>query len=135
VNFSNLLQLTNSGGRAVQGVSLRPPACWYCGLDSRWGHACLSVVRGLCDELITRPEESCRLWCIVVCDPETSMKKPWLALGRGATEKKKSVFLLAVNWKIRARLCAVESALFIWRHIQAIQSHRLVQWVTLAKSF
>jgi len=28
--------------------------------------------RGLCDELITRPEESYRLCCIVVCDLETS---------------------------------------------------------------
>jgi len=28
--------------------------------------------RGLCDELITRPEESCRLWCVVVCDLEAS---------------------------------------------------------------
>ena len=28
--------------------------------------------RGLCDELITRPEESCRLWWVVVCDLETS---------------------------------------------------------------
>jgi hypothetical protein len=28
--------------------------------------------RGLCDELITRPEESYRLCCVVVCDPETS---------------------------------------------------------------
>jgi hypothetical protein len=27
---------------------------------------------GLCDELITRPEESYRLWCVVVCDLETS---------------------------------------------------------------
>ena len=26
--------------------------------------------RGLCDELITRPEESFRLWCVVVCDLE-----------------------------------------------------------------
>jgi hypothetical protein len=26
--------------------------------------------RGLCDELITRPEESYRLWCVVVCDLE-----------------------------------------------------------------
>ena len=26
---------------------------------------------GLCDELITRPEESYRLWCVVVCDLET----------------------------------------------------------------
>ena len=28
--------------------------------------------RGLCDELITGPEESYRLWCVVVCDLETS---------------------------------------------------------------
>ena len=28
--------------------------------------------RGLCDKLITRPEESYRLWYIVVCDLETS---------------------------------------------------------------
>jgi hypothetical protein len=28
--------------------------------------------RGLCDELITRPDESYRLWCVVVCDLETS---------------------------------------------------------------
>jgi len=26
--------------------------------------------RGLCDELITRPEESYRLWSVVVCDLE-----------------------------------------------------------------
>ena len=30
--------------------------------------------RGLCDELITRPEESYRLCCVVVCDLETSRK-------------------------------------------------------------
>ena len=28
--------------------------------------------RGLCDELITRPEESYRLCCVAVCDLETS---------------------------------------------------------------
>ena len=28
--------------------------------------------RGVCDELITRPEESYQLWCVVVCDLETS---------------------------------------------------------------
>jgi len=28
--------------------------------------------RGLCDEPITRPEESYRLWCVVVRDLETS---------------------------------------------------------------
>ena len=35
--------------------------------------------RGLCDELITRPEESYRLWGVVVCDPETSrMGAPYI---------------------------------------------------------
>jgi hypothetical protein len=49
---------------------------------------CMLSGRGLCDEMITRPEESYRLWCVVVCDLETSrMRKPWPALGRSATEK------------------------------------------------
>jgi hypothetical protein len=30
--------------------------------------------RGLCNELITRPEESYRLCCVVVCDLETSRR-------------------------------------------------------------
>jgi len=35
--------------------------------------------RGLCDELITRPEESYRLCCVVVCDLETSrMVAPYI---------------------------------------------------------
>jgi hypothetical protein len=29
---------------------------------------CVLAGRGLCDELITRPEESYRLWRVVVCD-------------------------------------------------------------------
>jgi hypothetical protein len=33
--------------------------------------------RGLCDQLITHPVESYRLWCEVVCDLETSwMRRP-----------------------------------------------------------
>jgi len=28
------------------------------------------VSRGLCDELITHPEESYQLWCVVACDLE-----------------------------------------------------------------
>jgi len=39
---------------------------------------CVLSGRGLCDELITRPEESYRLWCVVVCDLEASgMRRPW----------------------------------------------------------
>jgi hypothetical protein len=33
---------------------------------------CVLSGRGVCDELITRPEESYRLWRVVVCDEETS---------------------------------------------------------------
>jgi hypothetical protein len=46
-------------------------------------------VRGLCDEPITRPEESYRLWCVILCDLETSrMWRSWPTLGRSDTAKK-----------------------------------------------
>ena len=32
-------------------------------------HCCVLSGRSLCDELITRPEESYRLRCVLVCDP------------------------------------------------------------------
>ena len=55
---------------------------------------CVLSGRGLCDELITRPEESYRLWCVVVCDLETSrMRRPWPALGCSATEKKYIIYI------------------------------------------
>ena len=51
---------------------------------------------GLCDELIARPEESYRLWCVVVCDIETSrMRRPWPAGGCRAKTNKKP-FILGV---------------------------------------
>jgi hypothetical protein len=38
--------------------------------------------RGLCDELIIRPEEFYRLWCVVVCKLENiRMRSSWPALG------------------------------------------------------
>ena len=57
-----------------------PPGAWisvYCVLSGR----------GLCDALITRPEESYRLWCVVVCDLETSKRgghgRRWAAASQG----------------------------------------------------
>jgi len=48
-----------------------------------YSYCCVLSGRGLGDELITRPEESYRLWCVVVCDLETSwMRRPW-PTGRG----------------------------------------------------
>jgi hypothetical protein len=69
-----LLQLitvnADASGRAVQGVSLRPLACWDSGFESRRGHGCLSLLnvvlsgRGLYDGLITRSDESYRMLCV-----------------------------------------------------------------------
>jgi hypothetical protein len=44
-----------------------PPGAWM----SVCCECCVLSGRGLCDELITRPEESYRLW-FVVCDLETT---------------------------------------------------------------
>jgi len=54
------------------------------------GHECCVLSgRSLCYVLITRPEESYRLWCVVVCDLETSrMRTPWSALDHSAAGKK-----------------------------------------------
>ena len=74
----------------------------------------ISRVYGLyfCDELITRAEESCRLWCVVVCDLETSrMRRSWPALGRSATKKKG--FILADRFqKSEIRKHVLESCNF-----------------------
>jgi len=42
--------------------------------------------------LITRPEESYRLWCVVVCDLKTSgMRRPWPNGGLSRPHKKCSI--------------------------------------------
>jgi hypothetical protein len=48
-----------------------PPRAWM-SVCCEW---CIFSGRGLCDELITRPEESYRVWCIVVCDLETPLMR------------------------------------------------------------
>jgi hypothetical protein len=51
---------------------------------------CVLSGRGLCDELLTRPGESDRLWCVVVCDLETSwMRGPWPIVGCCTNDKTK----------------------------------------------
>jgi hypothetical protein len=49
---------------------------------------CVLSGGGLCDGPIPRPEEFCRLWCVIVCDLETSrMRRPWPTLGCCARRK------------------------------------------------
>ena len=43
---------------------------------------CVWSGRGLCDWPMPRPEKSCRLCSVIVCDHETSrMRRPWPVLG------------------------------------------------------
>ena len=72
--------------RVVKSVGLRPLACCDRGFESHPGawmfvccECCVLSGRCLCDGLITRPEESYRLWRVAVCDQVTlyaSMLKP-----------------------------------------------------------
>ena len=72
-------------GRSLAGIVGSNPAG---GMDV-CVECCVLSGRGLCDDLITRPEESYRLWCVTVCDLETSrMRRPWPALGRSATGRR-----------------------------------------------
>ena len=65
---------TISAGERPQAAHLLRP--WVRIPPGAWIFVCCECRvlsgRGLCDELITRPEESYRLCCVVVCDLETS---------------------------------------------------------------
>ena len=110
-NFGPLFVLWHSAFRLAtrfcsRGLSRRSAAARLLGLWVRippgaWTSVCCECCvlsdRGLCDELITRPEESYRLWW-VVCDLATSlMRRSWPALGRSANRKKNS-FPLKPEW-------------------------------------
>ena len=73
--------------------------------------------RGLCDGLITRPEKSYRLYCVVVCDLETSrMRRPWPAFGRSATGKKSLCGMMPCSLVI--------GLLSVRRRLQAAPKHQ-----------
>ena len=58
------LRLRSAAPRLLRSWVRIPPRAWMfvcC-------ECCVLSGRGLCDELITRPEESYRLCCVVVCD-------------------------------------------------------------------
>jgi len=62
-----------------------PPGAWLCVSCE----CCVLSGSGLCDGPISHSEESYWLWCVVMCDLETSwMRRPCPALGRSATRTK-----------------------------------------------
>jgi hypothetical protein len=69
LNFRSqwLCGLRSAAARLLQSWVRIAPGAWmfFCCV-------CVLSDRGLCDDLITRPDESYRLWRVVVCDQETS---------------------------------------------------------------
>ena len=60
---------------------------------------CVLSGRGLCDALITRPEESYRLWCVVVCDLGNLMNEEVMAhWGLSCPNKQTNYFHL--TWEL-----------------------------------
>ena len=56
--------------------------------------------RGLCDELITRPEESYRLWCVVVCDLENLKNEEAMTRVGSQRHKKKSEKMVCIIYEV-----------------------------------
>ena len=76
-----------------------PPGAWM----SICCECCVLSGRGLCDGLITRPEKSCRLWCVVVC----VMWKPqeWGSRGlRWVAAPKEIAYIVWVKVKVKFTL-------------------------------
>jgi len=63
-------------GLRRRSTSARLLELWVRIAPGAWVSVCCDCFvlsgRGLCDELVTRPEESYQLWCVVVCNLETS---------------------------------------------------------------
>jgi len=49
--------------------------------------------RGICDKLITRPLESYRLWCVVVCDLENLKNEEAMTRVGSQRYRKKKILL------------------------------------------
>jgi len=97
LHFLNQIITMRGRSQWPRGLRRRPAVVCLLGLWVRippeaWMfvscECCVLSDRGLCDELITRQEESYRRWCAIVCDLETSgIRKPWPT--GGCREKKK----------------------------------------------
>jgi hypothetical protein len=66
-----------------------PPCSWM----SVCCECCVLSGRGLCDEQVTRPDESYRLWCVFVCDLETSWMRGSCPTGGGGCRAQKKWLL------------------------------------------
>ena len=78
------LRPRSAAARLLRLLVRIPPRAWMFVCCER----CVLSGRGLCDELITRPEESCQLWCVAVWSRNLKNKGPWPGLGSQRHKKK-----------------------------------------------
>ena len=74
-----------------------PPGAWM----SVGCECCVLSGRGLYDGLMTRPEESYRLWCVVVCDLNEALAH------RELFRKKKTKFLMLKKKSALSAKCII----------------------------
>ena len=80
------LSLRSAAARLLRLWIRIPPGAWMFVCCECF----VSSGRGLCDDLISRPEESYRPWLVVVCGLETSwMRRPWPTCGAVASKTNK----------------------------------------------
>jgi hypothetical protein len=84
------LRRRSAAARLLRSRVRIPPGAWM----SVCCECCVLSGRGLCDELITRPEESYRWWRVVECDIETS----WLRRPTGGLSCQKNYYMLSYQW-------------------------------------
>jgi len=73
---------------------------------------------GLCDELITRPEESYLLWCVIVCDLEKNLKneEAMTRVGSQGHQKKKRLRPIVVL-SVACRPVHLACNMVEWRNV------------------
>jgi hypothetical protein len=111
-----------------------PPVAWIfvcC-------ESCVMSGRGLCDELITHPEESYRLWCVVVCDLQTSWMKRPCPTGGGvrAIVPKTNKQTNTERWSVVQPLPIKCFLFLIHRHITLFRLYKiLIIWYKTTRIF
>ena len=120
-----------SAAARLLGLWVRnPPGAWM-SVCCEW---CVFSGRSLCVGLITRPEESYRLWCVVVCDLETSwIRRPWWPPGEGGggavapKEKNSHKHVLVTN----AAIFRVMSLLHEYKRTNVVRCVAITSEITL----
>jgi len=112
-----------SAAARLQSLWVRiPPGLWM----SVCCECCVLSGRGLCDELITRTEESYRVWCVAVCDLETSwMRSPWPTGGCCPQYKER-------RWRTQRRYLNLGGRVYVCIvHNSKVQQHTVSRHISL----